>query len=72
MKNSVFIQVYKTLPRANKERSKKRDEIIKKCGITLSIFYNWKSGITPIPAEYQETISEILNIPVSKLFNENN
>jgi hypothetical protein len=65
MKNLIFIEVYKKLPRTDKIRTKTRNEIIKRCGITQSIFYNWYSGITAIPSEFHTIISEILGTPTS-------
>jgi len=71
MKNQKFINYYKTLPRAKKERSKKRDLIISECGVTKSIFYNWYSGITNIPEAFFSKISKILGVPKSELFQTN-
>ncbi len=68
MRNSEFIKIYKLLPRAEKERSKKRDQIIKECGVTRSIFYNWIAGITPVDENSQKIISQILGIKQKNLF----
>ena len=60
--------MYKSLPRGKKERSKKRDQIIKECGITKAIFYNWLSGITYIDVRSMPTISKVVGVPTSELF----
>jgi len=68
MKNHVFVQRYKLLPRADRKYAKIRDMIISKCQVTKSIFYNWQQGITKIPDHYENQIAEIMNIPQSELF----
>lgn len=62
MKNLKFIEIYKSLPRVNKIRTKKRDQIIEDCQITKSIFYNWLSGITPIDENSKPIIAKLLKI----------
>lgn len=70
MKNKVFIERYKRLPRANKAYAKIRDAIIVQTGVTISIFYNWQQGITEIPDHHKPTIAQIIGIPQSELFPE--
>ncbi len=70
MKNFVFVQKYKLLPRAGKEYARIRNRIIEKCQTTKSIFYNWQQGITEIPDHFKPLISEIMDTPQSELFPE--
>ena len=67
MKNKHFIENYKKLPRAKKERSVKRDLIIEKCGITQTIFYNWYSGITEVPERFVMVIDDILETDIKEI-----
>jgi len=67
MKNAKFIEKYKGLPRVSKIKSKKRDQIIKECEITRSIFYNWLSGITIIDERSRPIVAKILELKESEL-----
>lgn len=68
MKNKKFIELYKSLPRVNRIRHNTRLQIIKECGITRTIFYNWVSGVTSIDDHSKPIIAKILNTSESELF----
>ena len=67
MRNEGFSYRYKRLPRAAKYRSRKRNEIIEKCGITQGIFYRLYQGFVTIPDHHKETIATILSCNVQDL-----
>lgn len=52
-----FKNWYRSLP--SNKIMEFRDTIIKKCGITKPIFYNWLNGITDVPKLAQDVIIEI-------------
>ncbi len=68
MKNKKFIEVYKSLARANKVRKLTRLRIIEECGITRAIFYNWVAGVSAIDDHSKPIIARILGLPESELF----
>lgn len=71
MKNGRLNKIYKSLPRANKFRSKIRDQIIKECGITRTIFYNWTMGVTTIDEYSLPIVAKILNVTKEVLLTKN-
>lgn len=58
-----FRNWYRSLP--SNEIHSFRDKIIDVCGITRPVFYNWLSGITPVPKLAQDAIIEIAGEPIS-------
>jgi len=70
MNSQNFNDVYMNLSRKDKFHIKVRNEIVTKCRISTSIFYNWMKGITPVPHWALPVISDILNKPVNELFPE--
>jgi len=57
VKNNPLRQWYYDLP--VRKMADSRDDIVKYCGITLSIFYRWLSGQTPIPYTAQVIINQV-------------
>ncbi len=37
-----------------------RDNIIKRCGVSKPVFYNWLGGITEVPKLAQDVIEEVM------------
>ena len=66
--NKEFRDAYLSLPRANDINKKIKAEIMEKCKVTKAIFYNWTRSTTLISKRDRKIISEIMNIPESKLF----
>lgn len=59
-------EVYDNLPK--KEADRARAEIIKQCGITYPVFWNWLKGITPVPKLCRIIVSNELKTPEFILF----
>ncbi|MEP2510529.1 MAG: helix-turn-helix domain-containing protein [Reichenbachiella sp.] len=50
----------------------KLDDLAEMANITRSTFYNYLSGKTSIPADTLKTLSDILDIPIARLYSESN
>jgi len=70
MKNETFTVEYKNLPHSEKQHIAIRAQIIERCKISQSVFYNWICGTTSVPHWAKPRISEIMKIPQSELFPE--
>jgi len=57
VKQEQFRNWYQSTPK--NEISRVREAIIHSCSISSVIFYNWLSGITPIPSSSQIIINQI-------------
>ena len=68
--NEALYKAYMCLPRYKNQFIKIRDQIIKECDITRSIFSFWLHGVTKVPTLAKPVIARIMNIPQNELFPE--
>lgn len=68
MKNEAFVRAYYTLSRLNRAHLAVRNEITKRCNVSVIVFSNWTRGITPVPTQHHTTIATVLGKEVSELF----
>jgi len=72
MSNQTFNDLYMTISRKDKHHIKVRNKIVTDCKISTPVFYNWIKGITAIPHWAKPIICEIMKMPHSVLFPEDN
>ncbi len=58
--NQAFSDAYLSIPRIGSQNTKIRDQIIKECCISQSVFYFWLNGTTPIPPLAKRVINGIM------------
>jgi hypothetical protein len=63
---------YMNLSRKDKYHVKVRNKIVTECKISTTIFYNWLKGLTSVPHWARPIIAEIMDVPLSELFPEDN
>lgn len=63
--NKLFKEWYDGLPKD--KYIEVRNKVIENCGISRAVFYNWYSGVTPIPKLAQR---EIERIAEKEIFNQ--
>jgi len=66
--NIGFREKYYSIPRGlNNQHTEIREQIIKECEISYSVFYNWLKSLTPIPKHHRPTVAKILGCTPDEL-----